>query len=110
VSRSGVGGDTEVGVFLAALAITPNSMLEGQTLINRYNGIVSETMMAVGTTKAVNAANVLYYESLQAQRHSISGVNFDEETIMMMTYQRMFQATSRFVTTINEMMSVLLTM
>ena len=110
VSRSGVGGDTEVGVFLAALAITPNSMLEGQTLINRYNGIVSETMMAAGTTKAVNAANVLYYESLQAQRHSISGVNFDEETIMMMTYQRMFQATSRFVTTINEMMSVLLTM
>jgi len=110
VSRSGVGGDTEVGVFLAALAITPNSMLEGQTLINRYNGIVSETMMAAGTTKAVNAANVLYYESLQAQRHSISGVNFDEETIMMMTYQRMFQATSRFVTTINEMMSVLLMM
>ena len=110
VSQTGVGADTSSGVLLAAMAITPNSALGGQTLINRYNGIVSETMMAGGTTKAVNSANILYYESLQAQRHSISGVNFDEETILMMTYQRMYQATSRFVTTIDQMMSVLLTM
>ena len=110
VSQSGVGADTEAGVLLAAMAVTPNSALGGQTLIHRYNGIVSETMMAAGTTKAINSANVLYYESLQAQRHSISGVNFDEETILMMTYQRMFQANSRFVSTINEMMSVMLSM
>ena len=110
VSQSGVGADTEAGVLLAAMAITPNSALGGQSLINRYNGIVSETMMAGGTMKAVNSANTLYYESLQAQRHSISGVNFDEETLLMMMYQRMFQANSRFVTTIDQMMTVLLSM
>ena len=107
-SQSGVGNDTEVGVFLAALGITPNSVLGGATLSNRYNGIVSETMMAGATTKAVTAANMLYQESLQAQRNSISGVNIDEETIMMMTYQRMFQANSRFVTIVDEMMAMLL--
>jgi flagellar hook-associated protein 1 FlgK len=110
VSQSGVGADTENGVFLAALAITPNKALEGQTLINRYNGIVSETMMAASTVKAVNTANLLYQESLQAQRDSISGVNIDEETLMMMTYQRMFQANSRLVTVIDQMMTVLLMM
>jgi len=110
VSQSGVGADTDNGVFLAALAITPNNALKGQTLINRYNGIVSETMMAAGTMKAVNTANVLYQGSLQAQRDSISGVNTDEETMMMMTYQRMFQANSRLVTVIDEMMTILLTM
>ena len=109
-SQSGVGGDTEIGVYLAALAITPNKALEGQTLIKRYNGIVSETMMAGGTMKAVNAANLLYQQSLQAQRDSISGVNVDEETITMLTYQRMFQANSRLVTVIDEMMTILLTM
>jgi flagellar hook-associated protein 1 FlgK len=92
------------------LAITPNDALEGQTLINRYNGIVSETMMAAGTVKAGNSANVWYHASLQAQRDSISGVNIDEETMLMMTYQRMFQANSRLVTTIDGMMSVLLSM
>jgi len=108
VSQSGVGSDTEVGVFLAALAISPNNALGGETLINRYNGIVSETMMAAGTMKAVATANILYYESLQAQRNSISGVNVDEETILLMTYQRMFQANSRFVSVIDEMMAMLL--
>ena len=107
-SQSGVGSDTEVGVFLAALAITPNSALSGQTLINRYNGIVSETMMAAGTMKAIASANMLYYDSLQAQRASISGVNADEEVITMMMHQRTLQANSRFVSVIDEMMAVLL--
>ena len=107
-SQSGVGADTEVGVFLAALGITPNNALGGATLINRYNDIVSETMMAGATMKAVTAANTLYHSSLQAQRDSISGVNTDEETIMMMMYQRMFQANSRFVSIVDQMMSMLL--
>jgi flagellar hook-associated protein 1 FlgK len=108
VSQSGVGADTDIGVALAALGITPNSALGGATLINRYNGIVSETMMAGATMKAITSANVLYHNSLQAQRDSISGVNIDEETIMMMTFQRMFQANSRFVSLVDQMMSMLL--
>ena len=110
VSQSGVGSDTDIGVRLAALTTTPNSALEGQTLMSRYNGIASEIMMAGATTKAVNTANTMYHSSLQGQRNSISGVNTDEEIITMMTYQRMFQANSRLVTTINDMMSVLLSM
>jgi flagellar hook-associated protein 1 FlgK len=109
-SQKGVGGDTETGVFLAALATTPNKALGGASLINRYNGIVSEAMMAAGTMKAVTSANILYQESLQAQRDSISGVNPDEEAILMMTYQRMFQANSRVVSTIDQMMTILLSM
>jgi flagellar hook-associated protein 1 FlgK len=67
-------------------------------------------MMAAGTVKAVNAANLAYHASLQAQRDSISGVNIDEETMIMLTYQRMFQANSRLVTVIDEMMTILLAM
>jgi flagellar hook-associated protein 1 FlgK len=65
-------------------------------------------MMAGATMKAVTSANMLYQASLQAQRDSLSGVNVDEETILMMTYQRMFQANSRFVTIVDQMMSMLL--
>lgn len=107
-SQSGVGSDTENGVLLAALAITPNPVLGGETLSSRYNSILSEMMMTAGTMKAVASANTLYQDSLQAQRDSISGVNIDEETLMMMTYQRMFQANSRLVTMIDEMMNMLL--
>ena len=107
-SRSGVGADTENGVALAVLAITSNSALGGESLSNRYNGIVAETMMAAATTKAVTSANMLYQESLQTQRNAISGVSVDEETITMMIYQRMLQANSRFVSVVNEMMAMLL--
>ena len=58
--------------------------------------------------KAITAANMLYHESLQAQRDSISGVNVDEETTMLMIHQRMFQANSRFMSIVDQMMSMLL--
>ncbi|MDR0522770.1 MAG: flagellar hook-associated protein FlgK [Planctomycetaceae bacterium] len=109
-SQGGVGADTETGVRLAALGITPNVALGGASLIGRYDGIVSETQLAAATTKAAASANVLYQESLQAQRDAISGVNIDEETVMMMTYQRMFQANSRLVTIIDQMMATLIAM
>jgi flagellar hook-associated protein 1 FlgK len=109
-SSGGVAGDTENGVLLAALAVMPNTVLGGESLLGRYDGIVAETMLAAGTMKAVASSDVLYQQSLQAQRDSISGVNVDEETVLMMTYQRMFQANSRLITIIDEMMAALLTM
>ncbi|MCI8441146.1 MAG: flagellar hook-associated protein FlgK [Provencibacterium sp.] len=42
------------------------------------------------------------------QRDSISGVNQDEETVSMMAYQRMFQACSRLMTTMDEALDVLI--
>ena len=109
-SRGGVGADTENGVLLAAMGIEKNADLGGKSLIGYYEGIVSETMLAASTVKAVAASDSLYQQSLQTQRDSISGVNVDEETILMMTYQRMFQANSRLVTIIDEMLSTLINM
>jgi flagellar hook-associated protein 1 FlgK len=109
-SDSGVGQTTGNGVRLAAMAVAPNSQLGGASIINYYDGIVSETMLAAGTMKAVTSSDSLYQQSLQAQRDSISGVNIDEETILMMAYQRMFQANSRVVTIINEMLDTLINM
>ncbi|MDR3234873.1 MAG: flagellar hook-associated protein FlgK [Planctomycetaceae bacterium] len=108
VSLGGVGNDAENGVLLAALGTASNSKLGGYSLVGRYDGIVSETMLAASSVKAAAASDMLYTESLQAQRDSISGVNIDEETILMMMYQRMFQANSRIVTIIDEMMATLI--
>ncbi|MCI8622805.1 MAG: flagellar hook-associated protein FlgK [Provencibacterium sp.] len=42
------------------------------------------------------------------QRDSISGVNQDEETVSMMAYQKMLQACSRLMTTMDEALDVLI--
>jgi flagellar hook-associated protein 1 FlgK len=107
-SNDGVGQNTDNGVQLAAMAVTPNSVLGGASIIEYYDGIVSETMLAGGIMKSIASSNSLYQQSLQTQRDSISGVNIDEETILMMTYQRMFQANSRLVTVIDEMLATLI--
>lgn len=106
-SLGGVGNDTDNGVRLAALAVNRNGDLGNKSLPDFYNGLVGETMLAAGTMKSVASTDTLYYQSLQTQRDSISGVNIDEETIAMMTYQRMYQANSRFITTVNDILDVL---
>jgi flagellar hook-associated protein 1 FlgK len=107
-SDGGVGQNTGNGVQLAAMAVASNLALGGVSIIEYYDGIVSETMLAGGIMKSVASSNSLYQQSLQTQRDSISGVNIDEETILMMTYQRMFQANSRLVTVIDEMLETLI--
>ncbi len=107
-SSDGVGADTKNGEILAAMGVEPNENLEGQSLVDYYGAIVSDTMLTAGTMKSVAASDSMYQQSLQTQRDAISGVNVDEETILMMTYQRMFQANSRLVTMIDEMLATLI--
>jgi flagellar hook-associated protein 1 FlgK len=109
-SQSGIGQDVDNGVSLSAMSFKPNRTLNGASIRDYYGGLVSETMLAAGTAKAVAKSDTLYQQSLQAQRDAVSGVNIDEETITMMMYQRMFQANSRIVTMIDEMLSTLIAM
>jgi flagellar hook-associated protein 1 FlgK len=44
---------------------------------------------------------------LEAKHLGISGVNLDEEAVKMLLYQRAFQATSKLVTTVSEMLDTL---
>jgi flagellar hook-associated protein 1 FlgK len=106
-SDGGVGQNADNGVQLAAMAVASNAALGGKSVKEYYDGIISETILAGGTMKSIVASNTLYQQSLQTQRDSISGVNINEETILMMTYQRMFQANSRLVSVIDEMLETL---
>jgi flagellar hook-associated protein 1 FlgK len=107
-SQSGVGYDVNNSVQLSAMSIKPVAGLGGRSVMDLYDSIVSEVMLSAGTMKSIAATDSLYQASIQAQRDSISGVNIEEETILMMTYQRTFQANSRLVATINEMMQTLI--
>ncbi len=109
-SLGGVGHDSDNGVRLAGMVTAQEPDLGNRSIVEYYRGIVSETMLAAGTVKATAASNSLYQDSLVTQRDAIRGVNIDEETIAMMTYQRMFQANSKFVSMIDEMLRTLINM
>lgn len=110
LSNGGIGADVDNGVLLAAIPELKIADIGNKSLTEAYQIKVVDVMSQGGVTKAVATGQVAYYSSLQAQRDSISGVNIDEETLYVFAAQRVYQATSRYVTTINEMFDALLNM
>ncbi len=53
--------------------------------------------------KAQSTAQQNLVSALQSQRDSVSGVNLDEEASSMMTLQRGYQASARFISVINQL-------
>jgi len=56
------------------------------------------------------ASEDLIMKQLEDMRQSISGVNIDEELTNMLRFQHGYNAAARFITTVNQMLDVLMRM
>lgn len=100
-------GKTGNAVRLAALIDQPLDALDGASLIEQYDQLVNE--LAQNSTVAGSVAEGLgvFEATLANEFQSVSGVNIDEEAIDMISLQRIYQATARVISTIQEMLDVL---
>ncbi len=57
--------------------------------------------------KAVAEGFRTFEDTLRGQQLATSGVSLDEEAVRMITYQRAYQASARFITVLNELLDVL---
>ena len=48
-----------------------------------------------------------FEQTLEGQRLATSGVNLDEEAVKMITLQRTYQATARYIATLSDLLDVL---
>jgi flagellar hook-associated protein 1 FlgK len=80
----------------------------GVTMNGSYNNIV--TKVGISTQQASNM--VKNEEAVMAQltnrRESVSGVSLDEEVTNLMKFQRGFEANSRVISTLSEMLDTLI--
>lgn len=88
--------------------MTINSSSTGSTLFGRYNSMVTE----IGIVKQ-QEDNMLETQNglmrlLSQRRESISGVDINEEVVDMIKYSSAFQANSRVLQTISEMLDTLI--
>lgn len=109
-STGGVGADTENAIALAAFLDRPLGSARGATIAMLYDGIVADVTQGTTIAKAVTEGTRVFEETLLAQKASTSGVSIDEEAITLMMYQYSYQASARYITTIREIMDVLLQM
>jgi flagellar hook-associated protein 1 len=107
VSAGGVGEDTQQGMILANLLTAPLHSQGNHSLAAIYDRMTSDVAQGAQIAKSATDAFRHFQQTLEGQHLAISGVNLDEEAVKMILYQRAFQASARVISTINEMLDIL---
>ncbi|HVP10118.1 MAG TPA: flagellar hook-associated protein FlgK [Phycisphaerae bacterium] len=103
-------GDGANATALASLQDQAVSSLGGASLNEYYTATVSTLAVSVSGANSAADASSTIFDSLTAQRESISGVNLDEETVSLISYQRAFEGAARYMTVVDDMLQTLLTL
>ena len=106
-SRSGIDGDTQNAVALAGFANRMLDSADGKSISDIYDQLVSGVTQGSAVAKSVATGFRTFETTLQGQQLAVSGVNLDEEAVSMMSYQRAFQASAKFISTINDLLELL---
>jgi flagellar hook-associated protein 1 FlgK len=107
ISRGGIGQDTETLTELVDLVDRPIDHLDGRSVREFYENLVVNLGQRVSVQQSETEGLQTFYSTLQSQHLAITGVNIDEESIRMISYQRAFQASSRVIATAVEMLDLL---
>lgn len=109
-SKAGVGADTENAVALAGFLDRPLESHSGATLTDLYAQLTGDVTQASAVARSVFEGFKVFEDSLNGQVQAATGVNLDEEAIKMLSFQRMYQASAKFIATVNELLEVLVSL
>jgi flagellar hook-associated protein 1 FlgK len=109
-AKNGNKGDNQTALAIAGLESAKIPSLNGASLKETYQAVVNGIAVDAATAKNNADATKVVQDTLSAQRESLSGVSLDEEAINLMRQQRAFQAASRVVAAVDEMLKTLIAM
>ena len=103
-----MAGDSDIARAVAALANTVFSTGAGNAINGSFSQFYSNSVTALGQTLSTTNDKVSNQTTIStlvtSQRDSISGVSMDEEMSDLIKYQQAFQASSRVVQIVNELL------
>ncbi len=106
-SAGGVGVDANVAQQLAEFLTTPLATHSGATIADLYGQVSSNLTQNSSVAKSLSDSAQAFYSSLQGQQQALGGVNIDQETINLLQYQRSYQASAKFISTISDLLHTL---
>ncbi len=104
-SASGAAGDGNHALEMAALRTADAG---GGTIDEQARSLIGRVGSATADASARAEMNDTILGDLEAARSSVSGVNLDEELTMLLQYQRAYEASARVLTSVDEMLNVLI--
>jgi flagellar hook-associated protein 1 FlgK len=106
-SSGGVGADTNNAQTLAGFLALPLASQNGATIQTLYNTMTNGVSQnSANATATANAADTLQ-STLSSQETAISGVNIDDEVVNMMNYQEAYQASAKYISTLSDLLNML---
>ena len=105
------GKDNATDTIMSMLKAMEDSTIPGmenKTFANYMNHVSTQLATDSSTNKTSLKTNVTVLNSIQSSKDSISGVSMDEEAAGMMTYVSAYNAASRLMTALDEVLNTLI--
>lgn len=106
-SLGGVGVDSRNAELLSVFMNQPIQSADGSSLTDLQNQLVSEVTQGSSVAQSVADGFRTFESSLEGQRQAVSGVSIDEEAVNMLTLQRIYQASAKYIATISDLLDQL---
>lgn len=105
-----IPGDNSIAIEVAALQFTPVLNQGTVTLDEFYNSQVADVGLRLQRAQRGEKNHRDTLEQYEVLRDSISSVNVDEEMANMVKYQRAYEASAKFMSSIDEMTQTVINM
>tara|TARA_B100001996_G_scaffold102367_1_gene76856 strand:- start:2298 stop:3959 length:1662 start_codon:yes stop_codon:yes gene_type:complete len=105
-----IPGDNRIALEIAKLQTRPTMRDETMTYDEYYNGVLTGMGLKIQRNNTEQAQQESMVKQFKEIRSSISSVNMDEELADMMQYQKAYEASARFINTIDKMMETVINM
>jgi flagellar hook-associated protein 1 FlgK len=106
-SLNGIGNDSGNAERLAAFLDQPIESAGNASLGDLYNQLLNEVTQGASVAQSVAEGFRAFEDTLEGQQQAVSGVSIDEEAIKMLTLQRIYQASAKYIQTISELLDLL---
>ena len=105
-----IPGDNRIALEIAKLQTRPTMRDETMTFDEYYNGVLTGMGLKIQRNNTEQAQQESMVKQFKEIRSSISSVNMDEELADMMQYQKAYEASARFINTVDKMMETVINM
>ncbi len=107
-SLGGIGQDSQNVERLSAFLDHPLDATGGASLADQYDQLINEVTQGSSVVQSVADGYRTFEGSLEGQQQAVSGVSIDEEAVNMLTLQRIYQASAKYIQTISGLLDLLM--
>lgn len=107
-SGDGTAGNSQNALALADMQTAAQAGLAGSTIDTAYSQLVTQVGSDVKQAQQTSDNATALVDAIDSRRKSVSGVSLDEEMTNLMKFQRGYQASSRALTAMDDMIEQLI--